>query len=117
MSGPVPTQTKRFVDDLREAADYVRGVLGEAEVALVLGSGLNGFIDVLEDKKEVPYADIPHMPTTTVKVGCPSAFVSGLPGGVPSACVRSLTRGLPLGSLRPACIRNHRRAQGAWRDR
>lgn len=47
----------------------MRGKLGEAKVAVVLGSGLNGFIDVLQDKKELPYAEIPHMPTTTVKVG------------------------------------------------
>jgi purine nucleoside phosphorylase len=64
----VAPQTQRFGDEVREAADFVRGVLGEAEVALVLGSGLNGFIDVLEDRKELPYAEIPHMPTTTVKV-------------------------------------------------
>jgi len=64
----VVAQTESLWNDVREAADYVRGRLGQAEVALVLGSGLNGFIDILEDKRELSYADIPHMPTTTVKV-------------------------------------------------
>jgi purine-nucleoside phosphorylase len=77
----VIAQTQRFADEVREAADFVRGVLGEAEVALVLGSGLNGFIDVLEDRKELPYAEIPHMPTTTVK-GHFGRLASGKVGGL-----------------------------------
>jgi len=74
------TQTRRFTEDLKEAANFVRGVLGEAEVALVLGSGLNGFIDVLQDRKELPYSSIPHMPATTVKV----SYIFGI------GCVRVL---------------------------
>lgn len=85
-SSDAPYDTQRFADEVREAADFVRGVLGEAEVALVLGSGLNGFIDVLEDRKELPYAEIPHMPTTTVK-GHFGRLASGKVGGLKIFCL------------------------------
>ena len=39
--------------------------LGSPEVAVVLGSGLGGFVDALDDIVSVPYADIPNFPRAT----------------------------------------------------
>lgn len=35
-------------------------------VGIVLGSGLGGFADTLHDRREIPYADIPDMPVSSV---------------------------------------------------
>ena len=39
--------------------------LGSPEIAVVLGSGLGGFVEALEDTVVVPYADIPNFPRAT----------------------------------------------------
>ena len=36
------------------------------QVGVVLGSGLGGFADAVEDAVEVPYGDIPGWPVSTV---------------------------------------------------
>lgn len=36
-------------------------------VAIVLGSGLGGVADAVEDRTEIPYSDIPHFPVSTVE--------------------------------------------------
>ncbi len=49
-------------------------------VGIVLGSGLGNFIDEIQVEKEVPYADIPHFPVSTVK-GHKGKLVFGTLGG------------------------------------
>jgi purine nucleoside phosphorylase len=61
-------QTDELDAHLTEAADFVAERLGRAQVALVLGSGLNEFVGELTTPMELSYALIPHMPTPTVKV-------------------------------------------------
>ena len=39
--------------------------LGSAEVAVVLGSGLGGFAEALEDTVVIPYGEIPNFPRAT----------------------------------------------------
>src|SRR5687767_1644799 len=54
-------------DPLKEAVRYLRGVgVPAADVGVVLGSGLGGFADALEQPWRVPYERIPHMPRSTV---------------------------------------------------
>ncbi len=55
-----------------------RGV-PEAEVAVVLGSGLGAFAGRLTDALHVPYAEIPHWPSSAV-VGHAGVLVSGTLG-------------------------------------
>jgi len=55
-----------------------RGV-PEADVAVVLGSGLGAFAGRLTDALHVPYAEIPHWPASAV-VGHAGVLVSGLLG-------------------------------------
>ncbi len=51
-----------------EAAEVIRRVAGgrTPKIAVVLGSGLNGLVDRFGDRRVVPYAQVPHFPTTTV---------------------------------------------------
>ena len=55
------------------AAEYIHSrVSARPTIGLVLGSGLGDFADTLENSVRIPYADIPHFPTTTAPghTGC-----------------------------------------------
>ena len=56
------TETKR----IDVAADYIRSALGEAQIGVVLGSGLGDYVQALTDARMVPYDEIPHFPRATV---------------------------------------------------
>lgn len=56
------TEMKR----LQKAADSIRKACGEAEIGVVLGSGLGGFEERLLDPKEISYDKIPGFPKSTV---------------------------------------------------
>ena len=52
----------------RQAADYIRHRSRHAPtVALILGSGLGGLADSIEDADRISSADIPHWPRSTVE--------------------------------------------------
>jgi purine-nucleoside phosphorylase len=51
---------------IAEAADYIRKRIGEPpRMALVLGSGLGGLADEVEDPVVMPYGEIPSFPVST----------------------------------------------------
>lgn len=56
----------------------------DAEVFIVLGSGLGKFADSLEDAVSINYSDIPHLPKSTVE-GHAGKLVLGRSSGVPVA--------------------------------
>lgn len=59
--------TEQYFRLVQEAAAWLRARLpGEPDVAIVLGSGLGDFADDLSDPRSIPYADIPHWPTTSI---------------------------------------------------
>lgn len=62
----------------RQAATMLRGRLGSSTpvAGIVLGSGLGGLADRIEQPTVVPYADIPGFPTATV-VGHKGALIAG----------------------------------------
>lgn len=60
----------------RQITDFV------PEIALVLGSGLGNFADVVETVCEIPYRDIPGFPTSTV-AGHDGKYIFGYLEGVP----------------------------------
>jgi purine-nucleoside phosphorylase len=63
-----------------EAADWLRKrKCGDADVAVVLGSGLGDFADQIDGAFSVPYGDIPHWPASRV-VGHAGRFVAGTSG-------------------------------------
>ncbi len=49
------------------------------KVGIVLGSGLGGFADALEDRRETPYSAIPNWPTSSI-VGHAGKLVTGRVG-------------------------------------
>ncbi len=53
-------------DEYRRSADYIAERITGADTAVILGSGLDGFADAIDDKTVIPYADIPGFPTSTV---------------------------------------------------
>lgn len=58
------------------AADTVRAALGEAEIGLILGSGLGDYANAIGDAKCLPYSEIPGFPVSTVP-GHAGQFVCG----------------------------------------
>ena len=54
-----------YIDKLHAAADYIREQVGEAEVGVILGSGLGALGDEVEAPIIVPYEDVPHMKHST----------------------------------------------------
>ncbi len=51
---------------VQEAAAYVRGKLPrQPKVGIILGSGLGGIADEIENKVEIPYREIPHFACST----------------------------------------------------
>ncbi len=70
---------RRAADD---TANALRARIGDSapEVGIVLGSGLGGLADQIEDAVRVPFSEIPGFPTATV-IGHAGAVVSGKLGG------------------------------------
>lgn len=65
-----------------QSADAVRKHIGDdaPQVGIILGSGLGGLADQIEDAVWVPFADVPGFPEVTV-AGHAGALVSGTLGG------------------------------------
>ena len=54
-------------EQVHESAAYIRGrITRPPTLGIILGSGLGGLVDVMEDKEVIPYAEIPHFPQSTV---------------------------------------------------
>ncbi len=85
-------------DDLDAAVAVIRSRMDASPaVGVVLGSGLGGFADAIEDAVEIPYEDIPGWPVATA-VGHAGTLVIGSFYGVPVAVMRGrahLYEGLP----------------------
>jgi purine nucleoside phosphorylase len=63
------------------AVDSLTRRIGQSyEVTVVLGSGLSSFVDRMDARTVVPYAEIPGFPVSTVK-GHASELVAGSIGG------------------------------------
>lgn len=77
-SGALP-----LYERLQQAADAIRARIGSRRptVGLILGSGLGGFAERLDDSIAIDYHEIPHFPVSTV-VGHAGRLVVGSLGGV-----------------------------------
>lgn len=66
----------------QESADHIRSVIrGSPSVGIILGTGLGNFARRIDNAVEVPYADIPHFPKSTVESHA-GQMVSGELAGV-----------------------------------
>lgn len=66
----------------KETAEFIRSKYSkDIKVALVLGSGLGGFADELENAVRIPYEDVPHFQRSTVE-GHAGQLVLGEANGV-----------------------------------
>ena len=68
-------------DKALEAASYLESVINcRPETAIILGSGLGGLSDSIENRLEINYRDIPYFPVTSVP-GHEGKLVAGMLGG------------------------------------
>ncbi len=67
----------------KKAAEYIRGRIKLApKIAIILGTGLGGVADLIENADCIDYADIPDFPVSTV-IGHEGKFKVGTISGVP----------------------------------
>ena len=52
-------------EQIEAAARAIRGKVGEADIGVILGSGLGDYAQALEDAKYIDYKDIPGFPVST----------------------------------------------------
>ena len=55
-----------MMEALDQARQSVADRTGNVDIAIVLGSGLGGFVEAFEDADAIPYGEIPHMPHSSV---------------------------------------------------
>lgn len=59
---------KEYIEKLSEARRYLNEKVNILpEMGVILGSGLGGFVEIMEDKVAIPYRDIPNFPVSTVE--------------------------------------------------
>lgn len=57
-----------FYDKVKESADFILSKTAQRpKIGVILGSGLGGLVDFMENKEIIPYSDIPNFPQSTVK--------------------------------------------------
>ncbi|MDO8630358.1 MAG: purine-nucleoside phosphorylase, partial [Phycisphaerales bacterium] len=56
-----------YYDQVKEASDAIRRHVGEIpSIGIVLGSGLGGIVESLDDAVSMPYEQLPHWPASRV---------------------------------------------------
>jgi purine-nucleoside phosphorylase len=89
------TQAQSATDYIRVAADL------PPHIGIILGSGLGNFAEHIHDATRIPYAEIPHFPTSTVQ-GHSGHLVLGTIAGVPVAVMQGRVHayeGYPLSQV------------------
>lgn len=58
-------QNAAYLEQINRAAAAIEAACGGAEIAVILGSGLGGYAEALENPKFLAYQDIPGFPVST----------------------------------------------------
>lgn len=87
-------QSTVLASKLTQSAEALGSCLGarHPRIALILGSGLNPLAEQVKDAVTIPYAQIPHMKTSTA-AGHVGRFVCGTLGGVEVLCMQGRLHG------------------------
>ena len=52
-----------FYNKVKESADFILSKTAQRpKIGVILGSGLGGLVDFMENKEIIPYSDIPNFP-------------------------------------------------------
>lgn len=72
-----------LANQIRDAVEFIQKKwAGSPRVGLILGTGLGGLAEQIDEQATVPYGDIPHFPVSTAP-GHAGRLVCGLLRGVP----------------------------------
>lgn len=70
-----------MLETIKQTADYLRGKIGEVpNTVIILGTGLGELVHEISDQQEIPYAEIPNFPVSTVE-GHSGKLIIGTLGG------------------------------------
>ncbi len=57
-----------MIDTIKQTAEYIKAQVSSIpDVAIILGTGLGALVDHIDDKKFIPYKEIPNFPVSTVE--------------------------------------------------
>lgn len=57
-----------MLEKINQTADYIKNKIGDIpEYAIILGTGLGELVNIITDKREMPYDEIPNFPVSTVE--------------------------------------------------
>ena len=71
------------IDKIKESARFIEQNISERpQTAIVLGSGLGGLVEEIQNRKEIAYKDIPNFPVSTVQ-GHRGTLIFGTLNGTP----------------------------------
>ena len=72
-----------LAEQIREATEFIRrSWSGQPRIGMILGTGLGGLAEQIDQQATIPYGDIPHFPISTAP-GHAGRLVCGLLRGVP----------------------------------
>lgn len=72
-----------MIEQIKQTAAYIRSQVQEIPTtAIILGTGLGALVDHIEDKKYIPYKEIPNFPVSTVE-GHSGNLIFGKLGNTP----------------------------------
>ena len=72
-----------MIDKIKATADYLKSKVSEVpQTAIILGTGLGALVDHIEEKKYIPYNEIPNFPVSTVE-GHSGNLIFGKLGSTP----------------------------------
>ena len=87
---------------IKEAVDYIHAHVSiRPTIGLVLGSGLGGYADTLEDAVRIPYSEIPNFPSSTVESHAGKMIIGKLSGKDVLIVEDILDTGVTLSNLVP----------------
>ncbi|HRS41920.1 MAG TPA: purine-nucleoside phosphorylase, partial [Dysgonamonadaceae bacterium] len=70
-----------MLETIKQTSDYLKNKIGEIpNTAIILGTGLGELANEIDNKTEIPYAEIPNFPISTVE-GHSGKLIIGTLGG------------------------------------